>query len=51
MMQEIQSKMSHLIRVGVSGIPRVTAYSPPSVTMSDDEKWALVRSDRDSRLQ
>ena len=30
---------------------RVTAYSPPSVTMSDDEKWALVRSDRDSRLR
>ena len=30
---------------------KVTAYSPPSVTMSDDEKWALVRSDRDSRLR
>ena len=30
---------------------KVTAYSPPSVTMTDDEKWALVRSDRDSRLR
>ena len=30
---------------------KVTAYSPPSVTMSDDDKWALVRSDRDSRLR